>query len=128
RLDAAAGGAYHVTWRTLVEPGSSIFGKALIGGTFDAFGQLDNHVRVFADADASGVIAVGVENDPMFDFTSRAHTEYFGEPLGDTAGVVLTRIASNDGRRLGSTKIDTVARSELHALRATSRGFVLAGR
>jgi hypothetical protein len=128
RLDADATGAYQDRWRTLVEPGSSIFGKALIGGTFDVFGQLDNHVRVFADADASGVIAVAVENDPRFNFTARAHTDFFHEPVDDTPGLLLTRIAGDDGRRLGSTAIDTIARSELHALRATPHGFVLAGR
>ncbi len=128
RLDPDAGGAYHVGWRTLVEPGSSILAKGLITGTFDTFGQLDNHVRVFADADASGVIAIGVENDAMANFTVRAHAQYFGESFNDVPGIVLTRLASEDGRRLGSSAIDTVFRSELHALRATSRGFVLAGR
>jgi len=128
RLDPDANSAYVRAWRRLVEPGSSIFGKALISGTFDAFGQLDNHVRIFTDADAAGVIAIAVENDPRFNFTFRAHTEYFGEPLNDTAGVVLTRIASDDGRRLGSTELDTNARSELHAVRATASGFMLAGR
>jgi hypothetical protein len=128
RLDPDARGWYTRAWRTLVEPGSSIFGKALIGGTFDVFGQLDNHVRVFVDVDAAGVIAIGLENDPWFNFTFRAHTEYFGEPLIETSSVFLTRLAGIDGRRLGSTAIDTHARSELHVLRATARGFVLAGR
>lgn len=41
---------------------------------------------------------------------------------------MLTRVASADGRRLGSTAIDTHNLAELHGVRATHGGFVLVGR
>jgi len=37
-------------------------------------------------------------------------------------------VASSDGRRLGSTVIDTRDLAELHGVRATPQGFVLVGR
>src|SRR6185437_13855993 len=70
----------------------------------------------------------GVVNAPMLNFTFRAHTEYFGEPIAASIGVLLTRVAGADGRRLGSTAIDTHDRAELHGLRAVPGGFLLVGR
>jgi len=92
------------------------------------FGQLQNHVMVFADVDASGTLAVGVVNSPNRNFTFRAHTDFFGEPIAASMGVLLTRVAGADGQRLGSTAVDTQQLAELHTVRATPRGFVLAGR
>lgn len=130
RLDPDATGAYQRSWRMLVEPGSSILGIGLTGGTFDVFDQLGNHIRIFVDADANSpsALAIGVANLQEFNFTFRAHSEYFGEPIAATAGVLLTRLSSDDGRRLGSTVIDTHNRSELHGVRATLGGFALVGR
>lgn len=128
RLDADSGGAYRRSWRTVVEPGSSILALGITSGSFDVFGQLQNHLRIFVDVDASGTLAVGVVNAPMRNFTFRAHTDFFGEPIAATNGVLLTRVASDDGRRLGSTVVDTQDIAELHGVRATSRGFVLVGR
>jgi hypothetical protein len=128
RLDPDASGAYHRAWRTLVEPGSSILGIGITSGSFDTFGQLENHIRIYVDVDATATLAVGVVNAPMSNFTFRAHAEYFNDPIAASTGVLLTRMASADGQRLGSTVIDTHDRAELHGLRATPRGFVLVGR
>ena len=128
RLDPDVSGAYQRSWRTLVEPGSSILLEGITSGSFDVFGQLQNHVMVFADVDASGTLAVGVVNSPNRNFTFRAHTDFFGEPIAASMGVLLTRVAGADGQRLGSTAVDTQQLAELHTVRATPRGFVLAGR
>jgi hypothetical protein len=128
RLDPDANGAYRPSWRTLVEPGSSILAVGITGGSFDVFGQLQNHLRIFVDVDGSGTLAVGVVNAPERNFTFRAHTDFFGEPIAATTGLLLTRMASADGHRLGSTVIDTHDLAELHAVRATPGGFMLAGR
>jgi hypothetical protein len=64
----------------------------------------------------------------MRNFTFRAHSEYFGEPIAASKGVLLTRVAAADGRRLGSTAIDTHDLAELHGVRAMPRGFILVGR
>jgi hypothetical protein len=128
RLDLDANGEYQRAWRTLIEPGSSIFFLGITSGSFDVFSQLKNHVSIFVDLDADGTLAIGTVNAPMFNFTFRGHTEYFSEPITASNGMLLTRVASADGRRLGSTVIDTHERAELHGLRAVPRGFMLMGR
>ena len=128
RLDPDANGAYRLAWRTLIEPGSSILGKGITSGSFDVFGQLENHIRIYVDVDATGTLAIGVVDAPFFNFTFQAHAEQFGEPIAASVGVLLTRVAGADGRRLGSTAIDTHGTAELHVVRATPRGFMLAGR
>jgi len=130
RLDSDEGGAYRLAWRTLVEPGSSILAEGITSGSFDVFGQLQNHLRIYVDVDpdALATLAVGVVNAPMLNFTFRAHTEYFNEPIAASTGLLLTRLTAADGHRLGSTVIDTHDRAELHGVRATPGGFVLVGR
>jgi len=130
RLDPDGSGTYRRSWRTLVEPGSSILALGITTGSFDVFGQLQNHLRIYVDVDSNApeTLAVGVVNAPMMNFTFRAHSEYFNEPIAALKGVLLTRVASDDGRRLGSTVIDTHDRSELHGVRATPHGFILVGR
>jgi hypothetical protein len=128
RLDPDVSGAYRPSWRTLIEPGSSIFGLGITSGSFDVFRQLENHLCIFVDVDANATLAIGVVNAPMLNFTFRAHAEYFNEPIAASIGVLLTRVASADGRRLGSTAMDTHDRAELHGMRATPRGFILVGR
>lgn len=128
RLDLDGNGAYRPSWRTLIEPGGSILLQGITSGTFDVFGQLQNHLEIFADVGSDGTLAVGAVNAPLLNYTFQAHAEYFGEPIAASRGVLLTRVASADGHRLGSTVIDTQDRSELHGLRATHRGFVLVGR
>ena len=130
RLDPDVNGAYRRSWRTLVEPGSSILGIGITSGSFDVFGQLENHLKLHVDVnvDAPTTLAIGVVNAPLSNFTFRAHSEYFSEPIAASTGVLLTQVATGDGRRLGSTVIDTHVRSELHGVRATPSGFVLVGR
>src|SRR6266436_185253 len=130
RLDPDVSGTYQRAWRTLVEPGSSILLVSITSGSFDVFGQLQNHLRIFVDVDAGtpATLAVGVVNTPFANFTFRAHSEYFGEPIAASTGALLTRVASSDGRRVGSTVIDTHNLAELHGVRATPGGFVLVGR
>lgn len=127
RLDADSSGAYTHAWRTLVEPGSSILLEGITSGSFDVFGQLQNHLRIFVDAD-SDTLAVGVVNSPQRNFTFQAHSEFFDEPISASNGVLLSRLAIADGHRLGSTAIDTHNLAELHGLRATPGGFLLVGR
>jgi hypothetical protein len=130
RLDPDSNGAYQRSWRTLLEPGSSILLVGITSGSFDVFGQLQNHLRIYVDVDAQapGTLAVGVVNAPFQNYTFRAHAQYFNEPIAASTGVLLTRVATADGRRLGSTVIDTRDRAELHGLRATPGGFLLVGR
>jgi hypothetical protein len=130
RLDPDSSGAYTRSWRTLVEPGSSILAVGITSGSFDTFGQLQNHLRIYVDvnSDPSATLAVGVVNAPFLNYTFRAHSEYFSEPIATSTGVLLTRVAIVDGRRLGTTVIDTHDRAELHGVRATPRGFILVGR
>ena len=128
RLDLSADGTYQQAWRTLVEPGASILAVGITTGTFDVFGQLQNHLRVFTDVDAEGLLAIGVVEAPMQNFTFRAHTDYFNEPIAASTGILLTRVRTEDGQRLESTVIDTKQRAELHGLRASSQGFALVGR
>jgi hypothetical protein len=54
------GMGYAVQWRTLVEPGVTMLGIGITSGTFDTFGQLENHFHVHVDADAAGNVAVAV--------------------------------------------------------------------
>lgn len=130
RLDPDANGVYQRTWRTLVEPGSSILFQGITSGSFDVFGQLQNQLRIYVDvnSDAPAELAVGVIDAPLQNYTFRAHSEFFGEPIAATTGVLLTRVAVADGQRLGSTVVDTRERAELHGLRATPGGFLLLGR
>jgi hypothetical protein len=128
RLDPDQAGAYVPAWRRLVEPGSSIDGVFLISGSFDTFGQLANHVGLHVDVDANGTLAVGVAESPFRSFVFQAHAAYFGEPIAAQAGVLVTRIGAEDGRRLGSSVIDTHQLAELHGLRATTAGFMVEGR
>lgn len=130
RLDSDSNGAYTRSWRTLVEPGSSILLEGITGGTFDVFGQLQNQLRIFVDvaSDAAGTLAVGAVNAPFLNYTFRAHADYFSEPIAASNGLLLTRVAIADGHRLGSTAIDTHDLAELHGVRATPHGFMLVGR
>jgi len=127
RLDADASGAYTHSWRTLLEPGSSILLEGITSGSFDVFGQLQDHLRIFVDAD-SDTLAVGVVNSPQRNFTFQAHSEFFNEPISALNGVLVSRVSIADGRRTGSTAIDSHKLAELHGLRITPGGFVVVGR
>ena len=128
RLDRDVTGGYRRAWRTLVEPGSSILGIGITSGSFDTFGQLQNHLRIHVDVDSARTLAIGLVDAPHRNSTFRAHAEYFGEPIAASKGVLVDRVATDDGRRIGSTAIDTHVQAELHGLRATPSGFGLVGR
>jgi len=128
RLDPDADAIYRQAWRTLVEPGASILFEGITSGTFDVFGQLQNHLRVFIDVDPAGILAIGAVEAPMLSFIFRAHADYFNDPIGASAGILLARVDGENGLRLGSSVIDTRQRAELHGLRASSQGFALVGR
>lgn len=128
RLEPDATASYRRAWRTLVEPGSSVDGVFLSSGSFDTFGQLQNHVTLHLDVDATGTLAIAVVESPFRSFVFEAHAAYFAEPIAAQAGVLVTRIAGSDGRRLGSTVVDTREPAELHGLRAGADGFALVGR
>jgi hypothetical protein len=130
RLDPDLSGAYARSWRTLVEPGSSILADGITSGSFDVFGQLENHLRIHVDVDGDqpDTLAVGVVDAPFLNYTFRAHAEFFSEPIAASEGILLTRVATADGHRLGSTVFDTHEHAELHGLRAAPGGFALVGR
>ena len=128
RFDADAHGAYQRAWRTLVEPGSSLFGRFLSSGSFDTFGQLQNVAELHVDVDAQGTLAIALVELPFHSFAFEAHAAYFGEPIAAQAGVLVARISGSDGARLGVTVIDTNAEAELHGMRATATGWMLVGR
>jgi len=128
RFDPDPNGGYQQRWRTLVEPGATMFALGLASGSFDVFGQDENHLRVFVDVDATGTMAVAVVGNAGLNYTFLAHLSQFGDALVGERGVLLTRLAGNDGRRLGSTAVNTQVLTELHGLRATPRGFALTGR
>jgi hypothetical protein len=130
RLDPDMSGSYTRSWRTLVEPGSSILGQGITSGSFDVFGQLENHLRIHVDVDGDqpDVLAVGVVDAPFLNYAFRAHAEYFKEAITASQGILVTRLTGSEGRRVGSTVIDTHDRAELHGLRAAPGGFAVVGR
>jgi hypothetical protein len=124
------GMGYAVRWRTLVEPGVTMLGIGITSGTFDTFGQLENHFHVHVDADAAGNVAVAVAGKPESAPIFFAHGVFFHETQATgniQSGALVTRIDA-DGRRVGTTPIDTVQASELHAIRLHANGVALVGR
>ena len=118
---------FAVRWRTLVEPGVSMFGIGITSGSFDTFGQLENHFHVHMDADAAGNVAVAVAANPASAPIVPAHADYFHQPVAMQFGVLVTRLSA-DGQRTGTTPVDTLRVSELHGLKITPNGVALVGR
>lgn len=127
RLDYARPFGYTRTWRTLVEPGVSMFTIGITSGSFDTFGQLENHWHVALDADAAGNVAVAVVGKPGAAPIFAAHADFFNEPTNVVAGLLVTRIAA-DGQRQGATVVDTVRISELYGLRLSGDDIAVVGR
>ena len=127
RFDHARPGGFARVWRTLAEPGFSVFATGITSGTFDTFDALVNHWQLRMDADAAGNIAVGVisreQAAPLF----AAHAQYFGTTIAATNGFIVTRIAP-DGTRLGATIVDTSRPSELHGMRVAGDDIGAVGR
>jgi hypothetical protein len=124
---ADSAGGFAPAWRTLVEPGTAIGGRFLTGGSFDTFEQLINHFQVFVDADEAGDVVVAVchtTSDTVLD----SHNQHFNEAIPPTMlGALVTRVAS-DGRRIGTTAVDTIQTSEVHGLRVGGGRISLVGR
>ena len=127
RFEYARPAGYSQTWRTLVEPGLSMFGLGVTSGSFDVFGQLENHFDVQLDADEQGRIAVAVVGNPGLAPLFAAHADYFNQPTSITSGVLVSRLGP-DGQRLGTTLIDTTQSSELHGLRLSDDDIAVVGR
>ncbi|MBI5257175.1 MAG: hypothetical protein HY855_11800 [Burkholderiales bacterium] len=127
RLTPAAGGTYARQWRTLVEPGVHIGSRGITSGTFDPFGSLDNPWKLQLDVDVQQRIAVAVNVD--LTELAEGHALHFAEPavalLG--YGALATRLDAQ-GRRQGTTVVDTVQRSEIHAMRWAGERLLVAGR
>ncbi len=127
RFDYTEATSYTRIWRTLVEPGLTMFALGITSGSFDVFGALENHWHVHVDADAAGNVAVAVIGRQFIDPLFGVHADFFKEPTGVTTGLLVTRVAP-DGQRLGSTVIDTVQTSELYGLRLNGDDIALVGR
>lgn len=125
RLD----GGYRPRWRTLVEPGVYLSADMTKSGSHDPFDGLENHWQVFLDADAQGRVVVAAATAMERTDLPEGHARQFGEalPAGFTNGVLVTALGA-DGQRLGMVPIDTVEKSELHALRWSGDTVLLAGR
>ncbi|ARN22430.1 hypothetical protein [Piscinibacter gummiphilus] len=126
RLARSATG-WTTAWRTLVEPGSTAMGRFLSGGSFDTFGQLENHLRVHVDVATDGGVVVGVAGVGGHNAVMEAHAWHFGEPVTARHGVLITRLTA-DGQRVGTTVVDTGQITELHALRWSAGEVAVAGR
>ena len=124
---ARANTGWTTTWRTLVEPGSTAMGRFLSSGSFDTFGQLENHLRVHVDVAADGGLVVAVPGVSDHNAVLAAHAWHFGEPVSARNGVLITRLAA-DGQRVGTTVVDTGQIAELHALRWSAGEVAVAGR
>jgi hypothetical protein len=127
RFEFARPAGFTRAWRTLVEPGLSMFGIGITSGTFDTFAALENHFHVLLDADAQGNVAVAVVGKPGAADLFPAHAAYFGQPTGISLGLLVSRLAP-DGQRQGTTLIDTTQSSELHGLRLNGSDIGLVGR
>jgi hypothetical protein len=127
RFNHARPAGFTRAWRTLAEPGFSVFLTGITSGTFDTFDALQNHWQLRMDVDAAGNTAVGVvsrfPSAPLFE----AHSRFFGGTIAGTNGFIVTRIAP-DGTRLGATAVDTARQSELHGLRVNGDDIGAVGR
>jgi hypothetical protein len=121
------GGGFARSWRTLVEPGVAVGGRSVTSGTFDPFGGLQGQWQVLLDADATGRIAVAVNLNPT-DY-AEGHAEHFREtlPADFYTGALVTELAA-DGRRVGTSYLETRAPTELKAVRWHGDAIVAVGR
>lgn len=126
RYDRTAAG-FTRAWRTVVEPGMTVMGRFLTGGSHDVFDQLSNHAKVLLETDGQGRVAVGVTGGFATDLF-HAHGTHFNEPTANIGNGGIVTLLSAAGTRLVSTAIDTAQASELHGLRAIPDGFALVGR
>lgn len=128
RLAPTPSGGHTRLWRTLVEPGVTIGTRGITSGTFDPFNSLDNPWKLQLDVDVPQqriAVAVNVDLTEL----AEGHSQHFGEPAVAqlTYGALATRL-DGQGRRLGTVAVDTVQRSEVHALRWAGDRLLVAGR
>lgn len=127
RLAHAGNGQFTRAWRTLVEPGVNISAVGLTSGTFDPFNSLDNQWKLSLDVDAQGrsAIAVNLGRTEL----AEGHAQHFNEPVVRAVenGVLATQLNAQ-GQRLGATVVNTLQRSEVHALRWAGDQLLVAGR
>jgi len=126
RMTHGAAG-YARSWRTLVEPGVMVGGRATTSGLFDPFGGLSGQWQVLLDADSAGRIAIGVNLYPS-DY-AEGHALHFREALPDEfyQGALITELAP-DGRRIGTSYLDTRVNTEVKALAWQGNAIVAVGR
>jgi hypothetical protein len=127
RFAHARPGGFTRTWRTLAEPGFSVFAIGITSGTLDTFDALINHWQVRLDADGAGNLAIGAVSKFEAARLFEAHSRYFGDAIASQEGVLVTRIGA-DGTRLGAIAIDTVQDTELHGVRIAGDDIVVMGR
>lgn len=123
--NSAAG--YTRAWRTLVEPGTQMGYTVPTSGSYDTFGQLNNHWEVQVAVDAQGQVGIGVVSNEITGELLAAHAEHFKEPVTTKVGLLVTRLSST-GQRLHTAVIDTKQVTQLHRLRAIRGNFVAVGR
>lgn len=118
-------------YRALIEPAVPITPTALLSGTYDTFGQLEQPYTVQLAVAPDGLAYVGVRYpEPADDTALTLHAQLFGEQLiGDTylTDLLVTRVAA-DGTRLGTSVVSTPVPDELYGLRAFAGAAYVLGR
>jgi hypothetical protein len=127
RLAHGGNGQFSRAWRTLVEPGVFIGGIGLTSGSFDPFNSLDNPWKLSLDVDAQGRSAIAVSLG--YTELAEGHAEHFNEPVVRQVqhGLLATQLSAS-GQRLGATVVNTMNRSEVHALRWAGDTLLVGGR
>jgi len=115
RLDPDVSGAYQRAWRTLVEPGSSILQVSITSGSFDVFGQLQNHLRIFVDVDAAHPPrSRSCRQYPICQLHVSCTLRVFRRTHCSVDRCLLTRVASSDGPPRGKHGNRHSQLAELH--------------
>lgn len=127
RLAHGGNGQFTRSWRTLVEPGVFIGAIGLTSGTFDPFNSLDNQWKLSLDVDAQGRSAIAVNLG--YTELAEGHAQHFNEAAVRQVehGMLATQLNAQ-GQRLGATVVNTLQRSEVHALRWAGDQLLVAGR
>jgi hypothetical protein len=127
RLVHAGNGQFQRAWRTLVEPGVNIGAIGLTSGSFDPFNSLDSQWKLSLDVDAQGRSAIAV-NLGLTEL-AEGHAQHFNEPVVRLVdhGALATQLNAQ-GQRLGTTVVNTLQRSEVHAVRWAGDQLLVAGR
>ncbi|MCE7993684.1 MAG: hypothetical protein HEP71_16990 [Roseivirga sp.] len=124
-----------IKWSTLVEPGQSITGYGMTGGSYDTFEQLAHPYIVFVDVDERGNAYVSVP--ALFGSSVYHHNRHFGENLahvgesfvsaGFETDALVTKI-SPEGERLYTVVAGTADPDECYGIKVENGSFYLYGR